>query len=160
MPNTALLDTSFFIRLLNKEDGLHDVALSFYKYLLNNNIRLAISTIAIAEYCVMGKLANLPMKNLLVIPFNIIHAQRAGSLANIAFHAKHEQRLQLASRLVIPNDTKMFAQADTDSMAYFISADSEAKKVYDVINEQKHLAFQFIDIREQTVNTVFGELLA
>jgi len=54
MKHSVLLDTSFFIRLLNDEDELHENALSYYKYFLENDIVLKVSTISIAENCVFG----------------------------------------------------------------------------------------------------------
>lgn len=49
-----LLDTSFFIRLLNENDNLHPKALGYFKYFLEKDIVLKCSTISIAEYCVRG----------------------------------------------------------------------------------------------------------
>ena len=58
--NCVLLDTSFFIRLLNEEDPLHDNALGYFRYFLENDFVIKISTIAIAEYCVRGEVNELP----------------------------------------------------------------------------------------------------
>ena len=41
-----------------------------FKYFLENEITLKISIISIAEYCVLGKLEDLPLKNVQIIPFN------------------------------------------------------------------------------------------
>tara|TARA_R110000751_G_scaffold161356_4_gene267442 strand:+ start:39561 stop:39773 length:213 start_codon:yes stop_codon:yes gene_type:complete len=62
MKHSVLLDTSFFIRLLNDEDSLHTNAVGYFKYFLENDIVLKVSTISIAEYCVLGKLGDLPLK--------------------------------------------------------------------------------------------------
>lgn len=62
MKHSVLLDTSFFIRLLNDKDPLHKNAVGFYRYFLENEIITKISTISVAEYCVMGKLEDLPLK--------------------------------------------------------------------------------------------------
>jgi hypothetical protein len=78
---------SFFIRLLNDEDPLHSNALGYYKYYLENEIILKISTISIAEYCVLGNLEDLPLKNLQIIPFNLDHAVRTGEFAKVIFTA-------------------------------------------------------------------------
>lgn len=64
MKHSVLLDTSFFIRLLNDEDSLHQNALNYFKYFLEKEIDLKISTISIAEYCVKGNLSDLPLVNL------------------------------------------------------------------------------------------------
>lgn len=63
MKHSVLLDTSFFIRLLNDEDKLHSNAVGYFKYFLENEITLKVSTITIAEYCVLGKLTDLPLVN-------------------------------------------------------------------------------------------------
>lgn len=64
MKHSVLLDTSFFIRLLNDEDELHNNALGYFKYFLENEITLKVSTITIAEYCVLGKIEDLPLINI------------------------------------------------------------------------------------------------
>ena len=85
MKHSVLLDTSFFIRLLNDEDPLHKNALGYYKYYLENKIVLKVSTISIAEYCVLGKLEELPLKDIQIIPFNLNQAERTGEFAKIIF---------------------------------------------------------------------------
>ncbi len=56
MKHSVLLDTSFFVRLLNDEDPLHNNAKGYFKYFLEEEIVLKVSTISIAEYCVKGKI--------------------------------------------------------------------------------------------------------
>ncbi len=60
--NCVLLDTSFFIRLLNRVDPLHENAIGYYRYFLEHDFVIKISTIAIAEYCVKGDVCELPLK--------------------------------------------------------------------------------------------------
>ena len=45
--NSVLLDTSFFIRLLNHQDRLHENARAYYKFFLEEGIEMIISTISI-----------------------------------------------------------------------------------------------------------------
>ncbi len=85
MKLSVLLDTSFFIRLLNDEDPLHLNAKGYLKYFLERNITLKVSTISIAEYCVIGKLEELPLRNLQILPFNLKDAEKAGEFAEIIF---------------------------------------------------------------------------
>ncbi len=47
MKHSVMLDTSFFIRLLNEEDPLHTNALGYFKYFLENEINLKVSTISL-----------------------------------------------------------------------------------------------------------------
>lgn len=157
--NCVLLDTSFFIRLLNGEDPLHENAMGYFIYFLKNGFIIKISTIAIAEYCVRGEVSELPLKNLLVVPFNFDHAQRAGKMIAEVYAEKKKRGAIITPRAVVPNDTKMFAQADIEpDINFYGTADVESKKVYDLIKSAEgKLSFSFIDITIPHY-TYFGEL--
>lgn len=103
MEHSILLDTSFFIRLLNDEDPLHSNALGYFKFFLENGIVLKISTISIAEYCVLGKLDDLPLKNIQIVPFNLKAAEKTGKFARIIFKENGISDKQLSPRAIIPN---------------------------------------------------------
>lgn len=157
--NCVLLDTSFFIRLLNEEDPLHHNALGYFRYFLEHDFIIKISTIAIAEYCVRGEVNELPLKNMLIVPFNFDHAQRAGKMIAEVYAEKKRRCATITPRAVVPNDTKMFAQADVESdINFYGTADVECKKVYDMIkNAEGNLSFSFIDITIPHYQ-FFGEL--
>src|SRR5690625_665597 len=88
MKFNVLLDTSFFIRLLNEEDELHYNAVNYFRYFLEEEIALKVFTISIAEYCVKGRIDELPLRNMQVIPFNLDHALRTGAFAEVIFILK------------------------------------------------------------------------
>lgn len=157
--NCVLLDTSFFIRLLNEEDPLHHNALGYFRYFLEHDFIIKISTIAIAEYCVRGEVNELPLKNMLIVPFNFDHAQRAGKMIAEVYAEKKRRGATITPRAVVPNDTKMFAQADVESdINFYGTADVECKKVYDMIKKAEgNLSFGFIDITIPHYQ-FFGEL--
>ena len=146
--NCVLLDTSFFIRLLNEEDPLHENALGYFRYFLEHDFVIKISTIAIAEYCVRGEVSELPLKNMLIVPFNFDHAQRAGKMIAEVYAEKKKLGVTITPRAVVPNDTKMLAQADMEpDINFYGTADVECKKVYDMIKASEGtLSFGFIDI--------------
>jgi predicted nucleic acid-binding protein len=147
MRKGVFCDTSFFIRLLDKNDPLHEGAKNYFRYLIESDFKLCISTIAIAEYCVAGNINELPLKNLQIVPFNLNHSQRTGEFAKIAFQAKKADALQVSARNLIPNDTKLFAQADCEeAVEYYLSSDTESKKIYNLLGEKTKLKFQFIDL--------------
>jgi predicted nucleic acid-binding protein len=147
----VLLDTSFFIRLMDESEPLHKNALGYFRYFLESDFELFISTIAIAEYCVRGKLDELPLRNLKILPFNLDHADKTGELAEEVF--KEKNRLSLSQRNIIPNDIKLFAQAAIEkSIMYYLSSDSESNKIYTLLREKKLINFEFIDF-----NHSFGE---
>ena len=140
--NCVLLDTSFFIRLLNEEDPLHENAFGYFRYFLEHDFVIKISTIAIAEYCVRGDVS-----------------QRAGKMIAEVYAEKKRRGATIAPRAVVPNDTKMFAQADVEpDINFYGTADVECKKVYDMIKvSEGKLSFKFIDITIP-YNAFFGEL--
>ena len=145
MTRSVLLDTSFLIRLLNENDKLHQNALGYFKFYLEKDIILKCSTISVAEYCVGGSFDELPWRNLQVLAFNIDHGIRAGELAKVVF--KEKGTLNLSTRNIIPNDSKLFAQADVDkSVHFFITSDQECKKIYKTIAANFPMSFKIIDI--------------
>lgn len=131
MKHSVLLDTSFFIRLLNDGDSLHNNAKGYFQYFLESEIILKVSTISIAEYCVRGKIDELPLRNIQIIPFNLDHAKRTGEFAEVIFEENKIGKEKLFPRAIIPNDSKLFAQADLDkTITYFVTSDSRSKNIY------------------------------
>lgn len=141
------MDTSFFIRLFKKNDALHNNAINYYRYFLENHFILKISTISIAEYCVVGSSSELPLKDLQIIPFNFNHAERTGEFASILFTANRVNIEKLEPRAIIPNDSKLFAQADLDeSVKYFVTSDQRSLKTLSMLKVMSNPNFEIIDI--------------
>jgi hypothetical protein len=152
----VLLDTSFFLRFLNDSDPLFKNADGYFRYFLQKGITMMISTISIAEYCVGGDIHELPLRNLQIVPFNLDHSKRTGEFAKIVFQNKG--KLKLKERNIIPNDTKLFAQADCEkAVEFYLSSDSESIKIYNIIRQETSPKFQFIDLNTPH-NETFGLL--
>lgn len=146
MHKSVLLDTSFFLRFLNDNDPLFKNADGYFRYFIKEEITMMISTISIAEYCVGGDIYELPLKNLQIVPFNLDHSKRTGEFAKIVFQNKG--KLKLNERNIIPNDTKLFSQADCEkSVEYYLSSDSESIKIYNLLKEHTNPRFIFIDLK-------------
>ncbi|WP_418262396.1 hypothetical protein [Flavobacterium faecale] len=156
MHKSVLLDTSFFIRFLNDKDPLFKNADGYFRYFLKEDITMLISTISIAEYCVGGNIYELPLRNLQIIPFNLDHSKKTGEFARIVF--KNKNKLKLNDRNIIPNDTKLFSQADcVKSVEFYLSSDSESFKVFKLLKEEIDPKFIFIDLKIPP-NEFFGLL--
>ena len=156
MHNAVLLDTSFFLRFLNDKDPLFKNADGYFRYFIQKEITMMVSTISIAEYCVGGDVHELPLKNLQIVPFNLDHAKRTGEFAKIVLQNKG--KLKLNERHIIPNDTKLFAQADVEkAVEFYLSSDSESMKIYRLIQNHASPKFQFIDLNTPH-NETFGIL--
>jgi hypothetical protein len=152
----VLLDTSFFLRFLNDNDPLFKNADGYFRYFLQKEITMMISTISIAEYCVGGDVHELPLRNLQIVPFNLDHSKRTGEFAKIVFQNKG--KLKLKERNIIPNDTKLFAQADCEkAVEFYLSSDTESNKIYNLLRQENTPKFQFIDLNTPH-NETFGLL--
>lgn len=147
MKHSVLLDTSFFIRLLNDEDPLHSNAVGYYKYFLENEIALKVSTITIAEYCVLGKLEDLPLKSVQIVPFNLKDAEKTGEFAKIIFKENKISYEKLSPRAIIPNDSKLFAQSDLDkTITHFVTSDVRSKNTLALLKKGTNPKFEIISI--------------
>lgn len=145
MHRAVLLDTSFFLRFLNEADPLFKNADGYFRYFLQKEIIMMVSTISIAEYCVGGDVHELPLRNLQIVPFNLDHAKRTGEFAKIAF--ENRDKLKLKERNIIPNDTKLFAQADCEKkVEFYLSSDTQSLKIYNLLKKETNPKFQFIDL--------------
>lgn len=147
MKHSVLLDASFFIRLLNDVDPLHPNALGYFKYFLENEIALKVSTITIAEYCVLGKLEDLPLKNVQIVPFNLKDAEKTGQYAKIIFTENKISDVKLSPRAIIPNDSKLFAQSDLDkTITHFVTSDVRSKNTLAFLKKGTNPKFEIITI--------------
>lgn len=158
MKHSILLDTSFFIRLLNDEDPLHSNAVGYFKYFMENEITLKVSTISIAEYCVLGKLEDLPLKNVQIIPFNLKDAEKTGEFSKIIFAENKINLEKLSPRAIIPNDSKLFAQSDLDkTVSHFVTSDVRSKSTFTLLKKRTNPKFDIISIDVPYTET-FGVL--
>lgn len=158
MKHSVLLDTSFFIRLLNDDDPLHKNAVGYFRYFLENGIELKVSTISIAEYCVRGAISDLPLRNVNIIPFNLDHARRAGEFAKVIFEENKISTEKLHPRAIIPNDSKLFAQADLDgTVRYFVTSDVRSNATLERLKRRMNPRFTITNI-QRPHHEVFGLL--
>lgn len=144
--NKAILDTSFLIRLLDEKSDLHQNALDYYRFFLENEYELYVSTISIAEYCVKGHMEHIPWDVLRVIPFNLDHAKLAGDYTATLFEAKKKGVFVTNDRLIIPNDTKIFSQAELAGIYYFVTSDTLSSKAINTISDKLGMNLHHLDI--------------
>ena len=91
----VLFDTSFFIRLVNEDDPLFDNAFDYFEKFSQINFSCKISSIALAEYLVKGKMDDLP-DNLSIVAFNRKHAVTAGDFYADGFNRKTKPRCKVS----------------------------------------------------------------
>ncbi len=112
-----LLDTSFLITLLSEERENHNVALQYYKYCLDNNYPLFLSTICISEYCLKGRIEELPLDDLIVLPFNADDAIKSADL-NFKNYIEND-----STRIVVKDDFKLIGQAEVRNCDLLLTGD-------------------------------------
>lgn len=153
----VVLDTSFLIRLLKEDDPLHIQAKSYFQFFLENEYVLYVSTIVIAEYCVYGRRDDLPFECVRILPFNLDHAELTGQYARTLFNAQGKGEYTPERRLVIPNDTKIFAQASSLGALFFVTADAKASKAIEHLKNAHAFSVEHVDIHNSIPET-FGTL--
>ena len=139
-------DTGFVIRLLDRTSELHENALGYLRYFLENDYVIRMSTIAVAEFCVKDRIEHLPLKQILLSPFNAYHASKTGECARILYEAKAKGVVEVDARILIQNDVKLLVQAECESANYYLTSDSRSKRMYDVLKDKGKLTFDFTDI--------------
>jgi len=116
------------------------------------------SAICLAEYCVKGKLDEIPFRNIQVISFDIRHAGIAGAFEKYIFMERKITPDLLKPRPIILNDAKIFAQAEFDpEIEFFLTSDSRCRIMYDHIRKHQKISFELIDIH-QSVQEFKGEI--
>ena len=153
----VFLDTSFFIRLYKPDDPDHANARAYWERFRKDDCELFLSTIVAAEFGTGGAFKQLPYKYVTVLPFNLNHAERSSVLAQVAFENKRKGAVELENRVVIPNDTKILAQAEEVKSDVFIARDDNCEKVYQLMKDNGLLSFEYLDLRTPP-SQYFGEL--
>lgn len=146
MEKAALLDTSFFLRLLDEDDPLCTNAEGYYRYFLEKDIPMIVSTVATGEFCVKGSLNELPLKDLQILPYNLPHSVKAGEFAELLFEKRNAGELDL-DRAIIPNDVKMFAQATIEEkVGFYLTSDRTSGDMIAKLNDTFTLNSEFVNI--------------
>jgi predicted nucleic acid-binding protein len=141
---SVLLDTSFCIRLLKKDEPLHQNAIEYFQYFLEQKIELYISTIAIAEYSVKDDPANLPLKMMKIIPFDFFDGKTAGEFHSILLEQKN--KTVDIDRNVVKDDCKLIAQIFNRKIEGYITKDRKSfGQIIKPITEIRGFFIELID---------------
>ena len=145
----VVLDTSFLIRLMNADDVDHTNTRRLFDYFLQHSDRISISTIVAAEYGIGMPIDTLPLAlpTVTVTPFNLIHAAKAARCAKATFDARRKGSIEVDQRVVIPNDTKILAQAAVERVDLICARDKNMKQVHTFLRGEGLLTFDYLDLR-------------
>jgi len=155
--NSIFLDTSFLIRLMKPDDPYHAHAQAYLRRFVADGTTLYSSTIAAAEFGVAGTIEGLPLRIVPMQAFNLDHARQAAIFARAAYDARRKGAIVLPKRVLIPNDTKIMAQAHLIGASYLVGRDRNLGSVLGFLQQEKLTTVQYLDITIAPTN-FFGEL--
>jgi hypothetical protein len=122
--NSVLLDTSFLINLSDPGRLHHDVAVAYYRECTRRQVTMYLSTIVISEFQVMQAINDLPLRNFVVLPFNVDHAMRCGLIIRQMPRDSGDDRVR------VKDDYKLLAQCDCETISHLISEDASTLAKY------------------------------
>lgn len=154
--NSILLDTSFCIRLLKRDDEFHKNAVDYFQHFLDKKIEMFLSTIVISEYSVKDDIANLPLRTMKIIPFDFSDGKISGEFHSILLEKK--SRIQDIDRLMVKDDCKLIAQMYTRQIEAFITKDRKSfTQIFEPIQKTKGFSVELLDLTI-SLATFKGEL--
>ena len=122
--NSVLLDTSFLITFSDPNRPNHQVAIDYYKECILRMVPMYLSTIVISEFQVKQAINDLPLRNFIVLPFNVDHAMRCGIMIRQMNRDAGDDRVQ------VKDDYKLISQCDCESIDFIFSEDANTLSKY------------------------------
>lgn len=122
--NSVLLDTSFLISLSDPKRPHHAAAVSYYKECARRQVAMYLSTIVVSEFQVKQAINDLPLRNFVMLPFNVDHAMRCGLMI------RQMPRDVVDDRVRVKDDFKLLAQCDCEAITHLISEDASTLAKY------------------------------
>lgn len=122
--NSVLFDTSFLITLADPNRQHHPAAKWYFTELVRCQIPIYLSTIAISEFQVKQTVNDLPLRNMVVLPFNIDHAMSCGILVSRFPKDEHDDRVR------VKDDLKLIAQTECEGITHLMSEDRNSLVKY------------------------------
>ena len=109
--NSVLLDTSFLITFSYPTRANHAAALQYYRECVQRQVPMYLSTIVISEFQVKQAINDLPLRNFVVLPFNVDHAMRCGLIIRSMVRDPEDDRVR------VKDDFKLVAHCDCEAVS-------------------------------------------
>jgi hypothetical protein len=116
--NSVLLDTSFLISLSDLSRPHHAAAMAYYRECVRRQVAMYLSTVVVSEFQVRQAIHDLPLRNFVMLPFNVDHAMRCGLMIRQMPRDAGDDRVR------VKDDFKLLAQCDCESITHLISEDA------------------------------------
>jgi hypothetical protein len=115
--NSVLLDTSYLISFSDPTRLNHLTAVRYYKECVQRQVPMYLSSIVISEFQVRQAINDLPLRNFIVLPFNVDHAMACGLLI------RRLQRDPADDRVRVKDDFKLIAQCECEGITHLLTED-------------------------------------
>ncbi len=122
--NSLLVDTSYLITLSDSTRERHGVALTYFKACIDRRVPMFLSSIVVSEYQVRQAINDLPLRNFIVLPFNIDHAMACGLLV------RSMPRDAADDRVRVKDDFKLIAQCQCEGISHVLTEDASTLTKY------------------------------
>ena len=122
--SSILVDTSFLITLADPARRHHEAAKTYLRESLKANVPLYLSAIVASEFQVKQAVNDLPLRNFIILPFNIDHAMTAGLLMRSINRDPGDERNS------VKDDVKLIAQAVCESITHVLTEDEKTLAKY------------------------------
>ena len=122
--NSVLLDTSFLITWSDPTRANHAAAMAYYRECVRRLVPMYLSAIVISEFQVKQAINDLPLRNFVVLPFNVDHAMRCGLIIRSMTRDPEDDRVR------VKDDFKLVAQCDCESISHLFTDDASTLAKY------------------------------
>lgn len=119
-----MLDTSFLISLSDPGRANHTTAVHYYKECIVRRLPMFLSTIAVSEFQVRQAINDLPLRNFIVLPFNVDHAMACGLLVRASARDPGDDRAR------VKDDYKLIAQCQCEAVSHLLTEDESTLTKY------------------------------
>lgn len=102
----------------------HAAAVSYYRECARRQVAMCLSTIVVSEFQVKQAINDLPLRNFVMLPFNVDHAMRCGLVI------RQMPRDVADDRVRVKDDFKLLAQCDCEAITHLISEDASTLAKY------------------------------
>jgi|SRR5699024_6479238 len=119
MKCSVLLDTSYLISLVDRSRPNHQIARQYYQHMLETDIPMYLSVIAVSEFEVRQSITVLPLKHFRLLSFNVVHAKSSAAF----WRDLGGRKDSVTSRYVARDDVKLIAQAHREDVQFLLTED-------------------------------------
>lgn len=132
--------------IIKKDDAFHQNCIDYFKYFIENDIEMYLSTIVVSEYAVGDNPENhLSLNAFHLLEFDYADAKFSGGF--LALLKNIGKFGDFGVRKVVVNDIKLFAQIHNRKIDAYITKDIKSfKKMIQPLKDEFNLNFETIDL--------------